>query len=378
MGLTAVFTLLVGIARADIYTWVGTSSDWTVEGNWQGGIQPVAGGTVYYEPGSATPLITGTMAFVSVYEGNDDYTIQRQNTVTTGASMGTVYNYGTGALIIDVIGRVNGIAPRSGLVILNSGTFRSTANITVEPNSFSTSDIKMVVNGFISVDGNVTVGISSANSYTPYLMGTGTINATSASNGRVYVTGADSGISASKRSGVIAPGDPTQNNGIGTLTINSKLVFRNYDSATINDYCPKLELQIGDLSNYDRLIVTGTVGITGDYGVSFGRGARLQLLIGEMDVSTVQLGSYDLITYGNALVGLERLTLTADTQAWLDEWSALDEDYSWQLSNVPNNLDDLTQGGFLRFELIPEPSVLLLTLCGGAALAVCVWRRRKH
>jgi hypothetical protein len=367
---------VVPIVRADTFTWIGSQdNDWFNASNWSGGLLPVqVSGTnpaIIFQSGSFTPLITGTMSYQSqTYSGNTDYTVNVTNTFSSGASMGSVINTGTAALIYNVSGRINGMNVASGMVVLNSGTLNGGSNnISVGPNTTTTTQNPyLVLNGLATSSGAFTLGVNNNPTYTSILGGTGTLQFTNSANGVVLVQAPSN---AANKGNIIRPGNPMVNSGIGTLTINSKLRLQDGQSASFNVF----EFQIDSLSNYDQIIVSGVGATTGNglvngvsFGISIGKFTKLSLEF--LEPSNIQIGDYDLISYGNQLLGWSNLTFDTNTQTFLDSLAGLG--YSYSLQNVLNDISDPTQGGRVVFSIsaIPEPASLVLFVVGVMILIV--------
>jgi hypothetical protein len=374
---TILFTIcfVVPIVRADTFTWIGAQdNDWLNANNWSGGLLPVqVSGTnpaIIFQSGSFTPLITGTMSYQSqTYSGNTDYTVNVTNTFSSGASMGSVINTGTAALIYNVSGRINGMNVASGMVVLNSGTLNGGSNnISVGPNTTTTTQNPyLVLNGLATSSGAFTLGVNNNPTYTSILGGTGTLQFTNSANGVVLIQAPSN---SANKGNIIRPGDPTVNSGIGTLTINSKLQLNDGQSTSFN----VLEFQIDTASNYDQLIVTGVGATNRNYGISIGNNTKLSLLF--LDPNGIQIGDYDLITYGSQLLNWNKLAFDASTQTFLNSLAGLG--YSYSLQNILNDPLDPTQGGTVVFSIsaIPEPASLVL-LATGVVITIVMVRRRQ-
>jgi hypothetical protein len=389
MGLTAVFTLLIGMARADVFTWTGTGGDaeWRNANNWENQALPTgtsAGITceiIISDVENLPSVITGTFNYTSfTYNGTQDLTISTlAATNNSPSNLGVIYNNsGHNLTIANERTLGAGFGVRSGMVTLTGTVSDYVGNISVVADGDSTDNIVAIVNGYAVANyGRLSAGGGNTLvNHTSTIAGTGTVRG----GAGVVLVNPDSG-GEQKPGGILAPGDPNANDGIGKLTVSGSLII---NGANTMDSGGRLEMQLNNLSSYDQLDVTGNMNINSGHSDRY---SRLNLIF---DPNTIELGAYYLFTYGSGASGGVLSGFGTDISSESPNWSGNlrwytgveanlgtleDLGYTWSLSNVLNDILDPTLGGIIRFEIIPEPSTV--ALLGIGILTLALLRRKR-
>ena len=363
---------LIGIncLQAQPYpTWTGASDNiWNNAGNWQNGV-PALNGRVYFD-GSGNPVITNTVRYSRFYyTGSTDYTLNTNQSET----IGNIYNQSNQYFTYDNSANASQfLGIRSGIVVLSGSNHknRGTERISVQENGASeiadtTHTPTLLVNGYLYSSNYIYIGSQSAIAYNATLGGSGTIkaldNGVDPSHGSGLARGQIliySGTAAGTKGAIIAPGDPRNNNGIGKLTLITNLNITNgYDSAAGS----RFDFQINSLASYDQLDIQAQSASAALGNLSIGANTQLNLIFG--DLSTLEVGNYDLITYAGTLTGWANLS-------WYGDWATQLDNYGidWDIINADNKIT-------FSINSIPEPSTWCLLGIGAATTAFL--RRRK-
>ena len=144
--------------------------------------------------------------------------------------------------------------------------------------------------------------------------------------------------------GIIAPGDPAQNGGVGVLTIGS-LANKN-DVVANND--SGFEFQLGAIS--DKLIIFGGLNLAGP-----------NIKISLYNAGDAMPGVYKLIDYTDALTGsLNKV--------------ALQLPFGWRASLIDNQADTSID---VDVEAVPEPQPFILFFLGAGILGLVAFSRLR-
>jgi len=155
-------------------------------------------------------------------------------------------------------------------------------------------------------------------------------------NARATLGGTGSVGGAVALSGILSPGDPTTNGGVGSLTLQSDLTMHAGSS---------LSYDLGTTSNSDLTIVRGALTLAGSLDINA--------------MSGFGPGIYDLINYGTFAGG--SLTIGSAPSG-----------YGYRFVEQNNQVDLI-----VTIQSVPEPRSLVLMAIGLAA-ALSAYRRNRH
>jgi hypothetical protein len=255
---------------------------------------------------------------------------------------------------------------------LQTLTFAGGANSTTVVNDKIQNGGSGLIPGLVGVSSS-TVRFNNANTYTGSTTVSGTgkllVNNTSGSGtgtGNVSVTGGNLGgtgtitQSVTATGGAIAPGDPSVNNGVGTLNIGTNLTFNNTGGLTV-----ELGGSTTPGTDYDQVLVTGTANVS-----AAASGTLTVNLVNSfspsVDTDFTVLTATTLTS--NAGAGFGNVVFPAPT----NHWSA-----SYNATSIVVHYSAVGSGSPLDGGAVPEPGSIALVL-GAMAFGFASPRRFRR